>query len=413
MVTLQSKREQRTTGRPRPAQRAPKPSGPLGTLSLGAGRLPGQGAASRLYEVKDAYLRPFAILAVPSRGQYTVVLEAVRDFRRDVTVGEIAQWTSLWGPWIDSAGTSLGVVAASVTLEVFDMGAESGLPPIRSTDDPARVMADRLDYVGRLRARVALTVGSGRRGKSGLPDMATDLGRRLPALSAQFQLLGQAPARPVAGHELAEIVRTAYDPSVWGFIEQAREQGGTGMSWSQAGPVDSEEEWDSYRHDGVHSVTWAMSESAGEEAFQGTLAGLLKAMNDGVHRRATLLFGPPRPEITAATDPVKPFRSRNKGKSADAEPAPAANPWLPERKLARYGMLVTATAGGEGALSRSARALDGLPAYARVSLRKVYGSQAAAFVAGLPLGTDTPDGLAMPVAARWPVRHRQGGRKRR
>lgn len=49
-------------------------SGPLGRADWGTTQLPGLAAGSRLFEFQDTYKRPFAMIQVPSTGDYTIVI---------------------------------------------------------------------------------------------------------------------------------------------------------------------------------------------------------------------------------------------------------------------------------------------------------------------------------------------------
>ncbi|MGA4543350.1 hypothetical protein ACPA54_38770, partial [Uniformispora flossi] len=60
----------------------------------------------------------------------------------------------------------------------------------------------------------------------------------------------------------------------------------------------------------------------------------------------------------------------------------------------------TATVLDEAAVPLAGAAVDNLAATARVRLRRMYGSQSAAFAAALPLGVNLGDHLRVPQTVR-------------
>src|SRR5690606_29278588 len=68
--------------------------------------------------------------------------------------------------------------------------------------------------------------------------------------------------------------------------------------------------------------------------------------------------------------------------------------------LVNFGMLVTATVTDPARLPDAKAAVDNLAATARLRLRPAYGSQDAAFAAGLPLGLVLPRHLRVPAELR-------------
>lgn len=72
----------------------------------------------------------------------------------------------------------------------------------------------------------------------------------------------------------------------------------------------------------------------------------------------------------------------------------------PAPHVVRFGLLVTATVNQQDDLPRARAAVDNLAAPARVMLRPVWGSQASAFAAGLPIGLVLPLHLAVPATIR-------------
>ncbi|MFI5682231.1 SCO6880 family protein [Streptomyces cellulosae] len=64
----------------------------------------------------------------------------------------------------------------------------------------------------------------------------------------------------------------------------------------------------------------------------------------------------------------------------------------------RFGLLITAPVNSADELTTAAATVDNLAPAARIAVRPVYGSQAAAFAAALPLGLVLPLHTAVPQA---------------
>ena len=68
--------------------------------------------------------------------------------------------------------------------------------------------------------------------------------------------------------------------------------------------------------------------------------------------------------------------------------------------VVRFALLATATVSSPEVLPRALAAMDNLAAPARIHLRPVTGSQAAAFAACLPIGLVLPLHLTVPASVR-------------
>lgn len=210
--------------------------------------------------------------------------------------------------------------------------------------------------------------------------------------------------------ELAESVRVAYDPTVAPLVEEARATGGTGLTWDQAYPMAAQESWDHYRHDGAFSVTWAMTEAPQGEVFSNVLTGLVQPNRDIARKRVTLLY---RPHTRAEGARVVQQDYKNAlfnaqqsqvGQARDDAEVTSARRTTEEQAqghgVIRFGLLITATVSSAGELVNAAAAVDNLAPAARIAVRPVYGSQAAAFAAALPLGLVLPLHTAVPQTVR-------------
>lgn len=398
-------------------------SGPLGRTPTGTCQLPGLAAQSTLTEAVDAHGRPFALLSVPSVNHHTAVLQCDADGASLVDTDQVDTWVAYWGQWLAALAYEPNLVACSVTIEAApDPGIRLNREVTGNLDPSAPQLAqDVLREVvqsypagsATLTTRVALTYsGAARPGQKrrDAQGVATEIGLRLPGLASNLSMTGAGPAAPMTAAELTEAVRVAYDPSVAVLIEEARGAGGTGITWNDAGPVATEEAWDHYRHDGAFSVTWSMSEAPRGEVFSNVLTSLLLPHPDISRKRVTLLYRPHDPATAARVverDRRDSLFKAQQGKVEQARDSvavraaeQAAREEATGAGVVRFGMLVTATVTQREDIERAAAAISNISAPARVTLRRVYGAQASAFAAALPLGIVVPHHLRVPQAVR-------------
>ncbi|MBT2418030.1 hypothetical protein J7F01_08775 [Streptomyces sp. ISL-22] len=398
-------------------------SGPLGRTGYGTCQLPGLAAQSTLSEAVDAHGRPFALLSIPSVNHHTAVLQCDADGASLVDTDQVDTWVAYWGQWLASLAYEPNLVACSVTIEAApDPGIRLGREVNGNLDPRAPELAQAVlrEVVqtypagsATLTTRVALTysgaatAGQKRRDAAG---MAAEIGLRLPGLAANLSMTGAGPATPMTASDLAEAVRVAYDPSVAVLVEEARAAGGSGITWEDAGPIAAEEAWDHYRHDGAFSITWSMSEAPRGEVFSSVLSSLLLPHADVSRKRVTLLYRPHDPAAAARVverdrkDALFKAQQAKVQHARDSVAVRAADQAAREEAtgagVVRFGMLVTATVTQRDELERAAAAIGNISAPARVALRRVYGSQASAFAAALPLGIVLPHHLRVPQAVR-------------
>ncbi|MCF3960251.1 SCO6880 family protein [Streptomyces fuscigenes] len=398
-------------------------SGPMGRAGYGTCTLPGLAAASSLTQAQDGYGRPFAVITIPSTGHHTVVISCAADGAALVDQRQVDTWVAHWGQWLSALGSEPSLVAASVSVEtapdsgvrlqqeiagnVVEGAAELATSMLRE------VLAAYPAGSARIATRIALTYsGAARPGapRRSAEDMALHIGTRLPGLTAALSATGAGTAVPMTATELAEAVRLAYDPTVATLVERARASGGTGLTWDQAGPMAAQEGWDHYRHDGAYSVTWAMTEAPQGEVFSNVLTALVQPHRDIARKRVTLLY---RPHTRAEGARVVQQDYKNAlftaqqsaiGHARDDAEVTATRRTSEEQAqghgVIRFGLLITATVTSAAELPAAAAAVDNLAPAARIAVRPVYGSQAAAFAAALPLGLVLPLHTALPQTVR-------------
>ncbi|MFW5421088.1 hypothetical protein J0910_31230 [Nocardiopsis sp. CNT-189] len=398
-------------------------SGPLGRAGWGTYQLPGLAAPSRLSEHEDSYGRKFALIHVPFTSHYTVVLGSDPDGASLVDRSQVDQWVAGWGAWLANLGEEPGVEAAQVTIETApDTGHRLRREITANTDPDAPALAKQmLEEVTRtypsgssqVRAYITVTfkaVGStGKRREA--EEVGRDLATRLPSLTGRLAATGAGAARPLTAAELCEAVRTAYDPAAAQIIDQARADGeATEMDWANVGPAAAEAFWEHYRHDSGLSVSWTMTEAPRGNVQSAILERLVKPHRDIARKRVTLLYRPLDPARAAAVVEsdlrAAQFRATSNRKPAardmvaTRQAQATANEEATGAALVNFGVLVTATVTDPARLPDAKAAVDNLAATARLRLRTAYGSQDAAFAAGLPLGLVLPRHLRVPAELR-------------
>jgi hypothetical protein len=396
--------------------------GLLGVTGHGSFRMPGLAAASTVYDAQDSYGRPFGMIAMPSTGHYTAVFECSADGAALVDTEQVDTWVAYWGQWLKSLTFEPSLVAASVTVETApDFGTRLAAEVDGQLSPGAPALARRvLEEVtasypagsAQVSTRIALTYAAAPRpgaARRRAEEMAREIGTRLPGLGAGLSMTGVGHARAMTSEQLAEAVRVAYDPSAQVLIDQARRLGGTGLTWADAGPVSHEEHVDHYLHDGAASITWGMSDAPRGEVYSSVLTGLLAPHPDIARKRVTLLYRPHDPASAARIvqrDRKDTLFKGNTTNAAARDTVAIAAAAQSEREeatgagLTRFALLVTATVRSEAELPAAAAAVDVLAPPARVQLRRMYRSQAAAFAAALPIGIVLPDHLQVPQLVR-------------
>jgi hypothetical protein len=394
-------------------------SGPLGLQAHGACRLPGLLAQSRLVEAEDGWGRRFGMVVMPNVGHYSVVLECAADGAALVDQDQVDTWVAYWGQWLASLSFEPGLVGAQVTIETApDLGHRLQREVSGQVDPQAPALAREIlsEIVAaypagsaQVSTRIALTYsGAAKPGvkRRTVEEMARELGARLPGLTQNLGMTGAGSARPMTAVELATAVRGAYDPAGQSLLEQAD---GQGVSWDEAGPVAAQESWDHYRHDSGISITWGMSEAPRGEVLSSVLTGLVAPHRDIARKRVTLCYRPHDPGTAAriVERDRKDARFRVTGLNSaarDTIAVTAADQTAREEArgagVVRFTMLVTATVLEPADLAAASAAIDTLAPPARVQLRRLSGSQAAAFTAALPVGVVLPSHVQVPQFLR-------------
>lgn len=396
-------------------------SGPLATF--GTHRLPGLLAASTLTEWEYAPGRRFALLHVPSSGDYSVTFTCSPDGAALVDQAQVNAWVAEWGGVLASYADEPGLIAAQVVIETTPGTGSRVRRHVERRADPdapevARAMLEEVVARGgqgsaQARTWVSLTFsgrdldGKGRKAAA----VAADLATRLPDLAGALAGTGAGTARPVTAQELCEVVLCAYDPSMRELLEDARDAGeSTDLSWTEVGPAGHHAQWDRYRHGPAWSVTYGMSNPPHGEVFSTVLARLLAPHPDVTTKRVAICYRPietGRAALVAEADKRSAkFRVASaRVPSARAEGQLIATTRNAEHEargagLLNFAIMTTATVGGEQQLPAAGQAMKNLHSSARLTMRVQEGGQASAFAATLPLGLVLSRHLAVPAELR-------------
>lgn len=389
-------------------------SGPLGFALWGTHQLPGIAASLRVSEHHDSYGRPFALIQSPSTSTYSVVVATEPEGAHLVDQDRIDRWVADWGHWLSNLGDEPGLQGCAVTIEAAPDTGHRLRREVNAAMDPEapefarqmlhEVVASYPAGSSMITAYVTLTFAATNEvtGKKRSPEqMGRDLASRLPGLSGDLSATGAGSATPVSAAELCEIVRVAYDPQIAPVIEDAHARGdAVDLPWSDVGPVATEAEWDGYRHDGAHSVTYAMTTAPRGQVQSQVLSRLLAPHPDIDRKRVTMLYRPidsaraaaivEADVATAQFNATSGSRTSYRAAAATRAAQSTAQEEASGAGLVNFALLVTATVTDDERLAVARAAIDNLAGTARLRLRPVYGSQSSAFAATLPLGILLP-----------------------
>src|SRR5699024_9547369 len=203
-------------------------SGVLGRLPWGTAALPRLAASTHSRESVDSWDRPFAVVHMRGFDYYTVVLRADPDGAALVDEEVVDQWVANWGAWLAGAGNEQGLISAAVTVETAPDSGQRLRQRVRGivADDAPDFAKAMMEEVAsdwptgstRLNCYIALTFASSTAGRSkDTPAVLRSLASRLPGFTASLSAgTGAGPVVPMAGAQLCELMRVAYDPKVVG-----------------------------------------------------------------------------------------------------------------------------------------------------------------------------------------------------
>lgn len=401
--------------------------GPSGITQDGQARLPGVLAASEMIEAVDSYGEPFGLIYLPSSGHYTVVVEGAAPGFALVDQDQIDQTVAYYGAFLAVMGQNYPDVAgAQVSIETAP---DPGVRLSNMLRNQRKDIGQELSYSDQIMqeieenyphgqaqvtSRVSLTfrarmfAGAPRRDKD---EMISRVGNALPAIRSDLAHagLGQFSAAMTAA-DITDAARIAFDPSVAHDVEQARSEGGTGLTWEEAGPLfadDRHPDW--YRHDRAWSTSWEMLKAPQSAVQSDILARLLAPHPDIARKRVTLLYRFLSTEAAQRQTDEQVKNAQfvlNNNKQASYRDVvrrqhaeQTARDEAAGAGMVRFGMIVTATVADHKDLPRAQETVRQLSAGAKLTLRPATWTQASTFLAGLPLGVILPEHVSLP--AEW------------
>ncbi|MBS0474921.1 MAG: hypothetical protein JSR28_07205, partial [Proteobacteria bacterium] len=383
-------------------------AGLISKIPHGHAQLPGMLAQSQLFEFRDSFGDPFAAIYYRTTAQYTVVFMSQPQGESDVDQEQRNQWVANWGQWIAERSNELGAEQITATVET---AAESGIRARAEVErrlDPNAAPFSRAvmreSVAGaktpRITSYVTVTFAAvPRPGAAARPmdEMAVFLSTRVRSLAAQLSQTGAGPVRPCTPADLTELARVAYEPATAEFFDQARaENEPYQLQWNEAGPTAHQADWDKFFHDGAVSRTWTMTQPPRAAVQETSLRVLLNPHQELTRKRVTMIYRPMEAQEGSRTvDKQVNEASAERGMQKRANARMNASHSAMQRTadeeangaaMVPFGMIVTATTTDLDNWSALDYAIESLSAQARILLRPAYGTQAAGFAAGLPLG---------------------------
>jgi len=241
-------------------------SGMTSPVGGGTHRLPGLAAGSRVFDCVDAYERPFGMVHLPATRHCSVSFDCAATGEALVDEAQVSTWVKGWDLFLAAMGHEPNLEAVSVTVETAPDTGNRLRRAVATRADPGaptfarQVMAQIVDtYPGtsaQVSTRVQLTYRmSSAGGMRTVPEMAVELGTRLPGLAQALTRTGAGHVRAMTTVDLARVVRVAYDPDAAAAVESdaaatpapnpAAGGGGPGRTpgLSAGEPGDVDEEW--------------------------------------------------------------------------------------------------------------------------------------------------------------------------
>lgn len=372
-------------------------------------RLPGMLARCTLLKRRDPFGSDFAVIKNPrAGGLYTIVVRCIAEGPVGQSQSRIDQWVSGYAGLLTAMSHESALVCAkAITDTAPDPGGrlESATLAARHPSAPEMASAT-IDEVVRQAGSTAsenvtyveLTFAGRTLSRKGREDeILADLARKVPNVLTQVQLAGGGSVDMVSPDELANIVRTAYDPAaqLWiDQVQQAREH--NPVTWDDAGPVADQAMWDHYRHDSGLSVTWEMIQPPRSAVTERALAAVLRPDRDFVRKRVAIIYRPhgadEAAKVTEDDAATAVFSSGNKRRQGESSArVKAVNKTRQEvaefgAALIQFSVMVTATVTADDDLDQAVATVEARGGSVPLRLRRCYGSQSSAFATTLPVG---------------------------
>lgn len=370
-------------------------------------RLPGMLSKSELLDCSDTFSR---FVVVKSGGLYTMVARCSAEGPWMQDQDRVDGWVANYSHVLSACGQETGLVAAkAITDTAPDPGGRlpAMVTALRSPTSPLLAQQVMAETVADLPSASSDNVtyleltfrGRAINRKGDQAAILAELARKAPGLVSMIQAAGGGAVEMVTGEELARIVRVAYDPVTAPALEKAELDGDDAWTvpWAEAGPVAYRELWGDFVHDSARSITWEMHAAPRSKITENALAGLLAPHADFARKRVALMYRPHSPdESTKVAE-----RDANTANfvAQQSKKRPSASAQLVQRAAeqsrqevaagaasVRFSLMVTVTVRYDGDLAQAVSTLEARGRAVPITLRRVYGAQAAAFATTLPVG---------------------------
>jgi len=323
-------------------------------------------------------------------------------------------WVAAWGALLADLGYLPLIRHLAVTVDTAPTGGGTVRDHIAAALDPAapalarQIMAELADLTpataaeADTRVSVCLDPSRATPRPADLLAAAVEVGRRLPAVENQLAACGVAVLGRATTGWLTARIRAAFDPQQRPDLTRLSDPDEL-LAWCDAGPVAARERWDSYRHEGGLSVTWALREAPRQAVGAAVLAPLLSP--GPFPRRTTWLYHPYPAEQAAA-------KVENEITSGQVRSAWAQRTRLDETQrdrddreralqsareeaqgagVGRFTVYVTTTVLHDDDLPTAIADVEQRAGQSKLRLRRLRGAQAAGFAASLGVGIDPAD----------------------
>ena len=397
---------------------------------LGAHRLPGVLADSKLHEWEDSAGSVFTILEYPTTKMFVVNISADPDGAGMVDPEDLTKQVNRYGEWMASlAHESEDLVQAAVTLE---SGQDSGSGLRLEMDTNASPNASWLSKkwatdvkakypqgTSVIRSYITLTFkapkprldlnGNKIKGQSALEAIGRLVADRLPHLLDELPDTGAGEVEGMTSEAVIKTVRCAYNPQDQDIYDECASRGEEPplTLWDNVGPTASDAHWDHYRHSGGASITWETTGFVSRRVIAKVLVPILDP-TPNVTKRITFLYKIIDPaeagqiaerdhqaaegRIVSAKKPTA--RQQRTAHEADVVRTNEAN----GAALMNFAIMVTATVRDVANLPDARATVDHQGATARLLLRLMHGTQDSAFAQSLGvLGLVTEKHLNVPT----------------
>ncbi|WP_344515445.1 SCO6880 family protein [Dactylosporangium maewongense] len=386
-------------------------------------QLPGLLAPTTLLSVEDPG-GEYGVVWHRRLGTMTVTLRVAATSTWLVDPGQAERWVANWGSWLAGLGYLPTVRWVAVTVDTAPASGSrlahyvAGRVAPHAPAAARRVLAQLVEVspaaAADVETRVTITFDpalSPTRPRD-LDESLAEVGRALPGLTDTLGSCGLTVLGRATASDLLAVVRAAYDPAARGDVANALGDGAglrRFLDWDTAGPIAANEFYDRYQHDSGWSVSWAWHEAPRANVHADVLSRLLAP--GGHPKRVTLLYRPASAadasrivdrEVNAASfrDALRAAQKRDENARDRADKERAMRAAREEAAGAGVGlmsMFVTVTVTDEDDLGRAVADAESRAEVAKIRLRRLRASQAAAFAVTLPCGICPPQ-----LATQWP-----------